>query len=108
MNLLTIRALGRTLSRLLFMAVALFLTARPRDFWEAWVFLPTFWVPELLTIIYLARNDPALLERRLRSGAPAERTRRGNRAIGPRLATSSRCSMAGTAGNVVMSRSRKA
>jgi len=42
-------------------------------YWEAWIFLLIFSVGSLLTTIYLIKNDPDLLKRRLRGGPVAEK-----------------------------------
>lgn len=42
------------------------------DYWQAWVFLAAFVSTTIGPTIYLARNDPAALQRRMRSGPLAE------------------------------------
>lgn len=42
-------------------------TAGTFDYWEAWVFMGTLFVPAIVGWIYLVRADPALLERRMRT-----------------------------------------
>jgi protein-S-isoprenylcysteine O-methyltransferase Ste14 len=44
----------------------LFLPAGSFRFWEAWIYIVALSVPMVLTLFYLVRNDPGLLERRLR------------------------------------------
>jgi protein-S-isoprenylcysteine O-methyltransferase Ste14 len=56
------------------MGLLLFVPAGTIDYWEAWVYLALFAAASGLTTIYLARNDPALLERRM-SGGPTAETR---------------------------------
>ena len=51
---------------LVFLLVFLFLPAGSFKFWEAWVYLLALVIPMTLTLIYLVRNDPDLLKRRLR------------------------------------------
>jgi protein-S-isoprenylcysteine O-methyltransferase Ste14 len=46
----------------------LFLPAWSLRWWEAWLFLGTLFVPMGLVGRYLLRNDPALLERRMKYG----------------------------------------
>jgi hypothetical protein len=57
---------------LLRMAVALtgllFLPAWTLHYWQAWIFLSVFFVSVLAITLYLVRNDPKLLERRLKAG----------------------------------------
>ncbi|HUS10016.1 MAG TPA: isoprenylcysteine carboxylmethyltransferase family protein [Pyrinomonadaceae bacterium] len=43
------------------------------DYWQAWVYLIVFTVISLFTTIYLIRNDPELLKRRMRGGPTAEK-----------------------------------
>jgi protein-S-isoprenylcysteine O-methyltransferase Ste14 len=72
MNSLTAKALAGFLMKLVITGLLLFLPAWSLDFWEAYVFLLTFFVPQLLIIIYLLRKDPDLLKRRLKGGSRAE------------------------------------
>jgi len=44
----------------------LFLPAGTFAYWEAWVYLTVLLIPMVLVLIYLLRNDPELLERRMR------------------------------------------
>ena len=43
-----------------------FLPAGTLDYWQAWMWLGTLFIPMIFVLIYLAKNDPALLERRSR------------------------------------------
>jgi protein-S-isoprenylcysteine O-methyltransferase Ste14 len=72
MHSLTAKTVAGFLRRLVIVSLCLFLSAGSLDFWEAWLFLLVFFIPELLTKIYLLRNDPDLLKRRLKGGASAE------------------------------------
>jgi protein-S-isoprenylcysteine O-methyltransferase Ste14 len=54
------------------MALLLFLPAATLHYWQAWVYLVIFVGASWLTTVYLERNDPALLERRMRGGPTAE------------------------------------
>ena len=58
--------------RVLFFCVALFLPAWSFDYWQAWLFLAAFFMPEALLVAYLYRNDRPLLARRLKAGSAAE------------------------------------
>lgn len=53
----------------------LFLPAGTWAFWEAWVYLIVLLVPALLVGAWLFRNDPALLERRMRMKEPEKQQR---------------------------------
>ncbi|MGE5646885.1 MAG: methyltransferase family protein [Acidobacteriota bacterium] len=55
------------------MGLLLFATAGTLRYWQAWVYLAVFFGASLLITLYLMRNDPALLGRRLRGGPTAER-----------------------------------
>jgi protein-S-isoprenylcysteine O-methyltransferase Ste14 len=48
-------------------------TAGTVDYWQAWLYLLIFTLTSLLTTIYLIRNDPELLKRRMRGGPTAEK-----------------------------------
>lgn len=47
----------------------LFLPAGTFDYWQAWVFVAVFMVTTIVPSIYLARTNPAALQRRMRAGA---------------------------------------
>jgi len=55
------------------MAAILLITAGSVDYWQAWVFLLILITLSLLITIYLIRNDPELLKRRMRGGPTAEK-----------------------------------
>lgn len=55
-----------------FFAAALFLPAGTFDYWQAWVFIAVFMVSTLVPSAYLARTDPATLQRRMHAGPVAE------------------------------------
>jgi|CZKF01.1.fsa_nt_gi protein-S-isoprenylcysteine O-methyltransferase Ste14 len=46
---------------------ALFVPAGTLDYWQGWVFLAVFFVPNAFTFIYFLKHDPEFLERRLRN-----------------------------------------
>jgi protein-S-isoprenylcysteine O-methyltransferase Ste14 len=56
------------------MGILLFVPAGTVHYWQAWVYLSIFIGAAALTTIYLLRQDPALLERRM-SGGPMAETR---------------------------------
>ena len=45
----------------------LFLPAGSFDYWEAWVFLVAIYIPAFISIGYFLKNDPKLIERRMRT-----------------------------------------
>lgn len=55
------------------MALVLFLPAGTIDYWQAWVYLVIFFGASIPITLYLMKNDPALLRRRLRAGPTAEK-----------------------------------
>jgi protein-S-isoprenylcysteine O-methyltransferase Ste14 len=60
-----------------FLAVAmgglLLVAAGTARYWQAWGYLAVFFGASLLITLYLIKNDPALLKRRLRGGPTAEK-----------------------------------
>ncbi len=73
MDDLSKRALGGLLRFLVGVAVLLFLPAWTFRYWQAWVFLAVFFGAALAITLYLMRNDPQLLERRMKAGPGAEK-----------------------------------
>jgi protein-S-isoprenylcysteine O-methyltransferase Ste14 len=72
------RDLNRTVwLRLAFLAIAMalliFVPAGTAQYGQAWIYLAVFFGASGLITFYLMRNDPALLERRLRGGPTAEK-----------------------------------
>jgi protein-S-isoprenylcysteine O-methyltransferase Ste14 len=67
----------RTFLSLLALAIVvgllLFVSAGSILYWQGWLYLATFIGTSLLISIYLMRNDPALLERRMKGGPTAEK-----------------------------------
>lgn len=49
-----------------FLFAILFLPAGTFAYWEAWVYLGILLIPMLLVLVYLLKNEPELLERRMR------------------------------------------
>ena len=70
---LYLRAAWGLLQLPIIMAVFLFLPAWTLDYWEAWVFIGVFFACTLAITLYLAIEDPKLLERRMTVGPAAER-----------------------------------
>jgi len=52
----------------------LFVSAGSLNYWEGWLFLVVFSAAATLSTLKLMKNDPALLERRMRSGPTAEKS----------------------------------
>ncbi len=57
---------GRLFVMITLLLAMFFLPAGTFAYWEAWVYLAILLIPMFLVLIYLLRNDPELLERRLR------------------------------------------
>jgi protein-S-isoprenylcysteine O-methyltransferase Ste14 len=70
-----IRAFSGLLFLLVVIAVAIFTAAWSVDYWQAWLFLAVFAVASLAITQYLIKQDPELLERRVRAGPVAEQDR---------------------------------
>ena len=49
-----------------FIALIILLPAGTWNYWQGWMYLATLLLPMLAAAVYLFKNDPALLERRLR------------------------------------------
>jgi protein-S-isoprenylcysteine O-methyltransferase Ste14 len=57
---------------ILVMGAIIFAAAGTFDYWQAWLFLACYFLASLIMSFWLVRNDPALLERRMRGGPFAE------------------------------------
>jgi protein-S-isoprenylcysteine O-methyltransferase Ste14 len=73
MNSLNRKAFRGLLFLLLVTAALLFIPAGTLDYWQAWIFLAVFFAPSLAVTLYLMKEDPKLLERRMRGGPRAEK-----------------------------------
>lgn len=73
MNHLYRRALVGLLRTFVILVVAVFLPAWSFRYWQGWACLAAFFVPAGSISVYVAKTDPALLERRLKAGAKAEK-----------------------------------
>jgi protein-S-isoprenylcysteine O-methyltransferase Ste14 len=73
MDTLQRKAFAGLLILLLVMASLLFLTAGTIRYWQGWAYLAVFFGASFLITLYLAKNDPALLKRRLSAGPWAEK-----------------------------------
>lgn len=52
----------------IFITVILFITAGTLNYWQAYIFLTVFFGSSFIITIYLMKNDPKLLERRVTAG----------------------------------------
>lgn len=67
------KAVIGTLRMLAILVIAIFLPAGTLRWWQGWGCLAAFFVPASIISVWVARNDPALLERRLKAGPRAEK-----------------------------------
>lgn len=67
------RALIGTLCTFVMLFAVTFLPVWTLRWWQGWVCLVAFFVPACMISVWMAKHDPALLERRLKAGAKAER-----------------------------------
>ncbi|WP_406814540.1 methyltransferase family protein [Mycobacterium sp. M23085] len=65
---ITVTSLGGVLSWMLI----LLLPAGTLHYWQAWLFIAVFTVATIVPAVYLARANPAALQRRMRAGPRAE------------------------------------
>jgi len=73
MNSLERRALISLAVLFTVMALLLFGAAGTLHYWQAWLFLVAYFVPSLAITLYLMKQDPALLARRMSGGPFAEK-----------------------------------
>ena len=73
MNILHLKAFAGLVFLLVVMAALLFVPAGTSDYWQAWTFLAVYFASSLALTLYLMKEDPALLQRRMRGGPTAEK-----------------------------------
>ncbi len=67
-----VRVTALSVYGLVIFGLLLFLPAGTLNYWQAWVFIAVFTVATIVPTIYLARTNPAALQRRMRAGPWAE------------------------------------
>ena len=67
------KAIGGLVRLLIILVGLVFLPAWTLDYWQAWVFVVVFFVSALAISLYVMKNDPSLLERRVHAGPRAEK-----------------------------------
>jgi protein-S-isoprenylcysteine O-methyltransferase Ste14 len=74
MNLITlIRQTAQTaIIGIIALGIVLFVPAGTLAYWQGWAFIATFTIATNVIGLYLVKNDPALLERRMQFGPKAE------------------------------------
>jgi protein-S-isoprenylcysteine O-methyltransferase Ste14 len=80
MNAVNIKALVGFLQLLIVLMVLIFVPAGTLDYWQAWIFLAVFFGCALAITCYLMKNDPKLLERRVKAG-PVDEQEKSQRII---------------------------
>jgi protein-S-isoprenylcysteine O-methyltransferase Ste14 len=70
---LYIKLVTQSLLFLFVLGALLFLPAGTFDYWQAWVFIAVWVACNLPLTVWVAINDPELLERRMRAGPAAEK-----------------------------------
>jgi protein-S-isoprenylcysteine O-methyltransferase Ste14 len=78
MSQLNIKAFAGMLQLLIMLGLTIFLPAWTLDYWQAWILVAIFFVCTLAVTLYLMKNDPKLLERRVKAGVGAEQERSQN------------------------------
>jgi protein-S-isoprenylcysteine O-methyltransferase Ste14 len=73
MNALTRKALQGLVGLFLALAATLFGLAWTLDWWQAWLFLASYFACSIALSLWMMRHDPKLVERRLRGGPLAEK-----------------------------------
>jgi protein-S-isoprenylcysteine O-methyltransferase Ste14 len=73
MNTLHQKAVGGLMLLCLAMAALLFVAAGTLDYWQAWTFMAVYFVASVAITLYLMKNDPELLRRRMSGGPGAEK-----------------------------------
>jgi protein-S-isoprenylcysteine O-methyltransferase Ste14 len=67
-----VRATASSVYGLAVLGLILFLPADTLNYWQAWVFIATLMVATIFPAIYIARTNPAALQRRMHGGPRAE------------------------------------
>ena len=69
---IALQTLASAVFGLVFFAALLFWPAGTLNYWQAWVFITVFMIATLVPSLYLAVNNPAALQRRMKAGPGAE------------------------------------
>ena len=78
MSQLNIEAFVGMLELAIVLGLTIFLPAWTLDYWQAWVLVAIFFACTLAVTLYLMKNDPKLLERRVKAGVGSEQERSQN------------------------------
>jgi protein-S-isoprenylcysteine O-methyltransferase Ste14 len=75
---LDIKAFAGILQLFVILGLTIFLPAWTLDYWQAWIVVAVFFSCTLAVTVYLMKNDPKLLERRVKAGVGAEQEKSQN------------------------------
>jgi protein-S-isoprenylcysteine O-methyltransferase Ste14 len=78
MNQLNIKAFAGIIQLFIILGLTIFLPAWTLDYWQAWIVVAVFFGCTIAVTLYLMKNDPKLLERRVSAGVGAEQERSQN------------------------------
>lgn len=67
------KAIIGSVRTLVLLLAAVFLPVWTLHYWQGWLCLAVFFIPASLMSVWMARNDPALLSRRMKAGLTAEK-----------------------------------
>ena len=67
------KALIGILRTFVILVAVIFIPSWSLRYWQGWACLAAFFVPACLITVWVAKNDPALLQRRLKAGPKAEK-----------------------------------
>jgi protein-S-isoprenylcysteine O-methyltransferase Ste14 len=67
------KALSGILRTFVVLVAVIFIPPWTLHYWQGWACLAAFFVPACAITVWVAKNDPALLERRLRAGVKGEK-----------------------------------
>ena len=67
-----VQATASSVFGLIVLSAVVFLPASTLNYWQAWGFIATFMVATIFPSIYVARTNPAALQRRMHGGPRAE------------------------------------
>jgi protein-S-isoprenylcysteine O-methyltransferase Ste14 len=73
MNSLNKKAFGGLFGLLIILGLLLFFSAGTVNYWQAWIFLVVFGISTLVVTLYLMKNDPKLLQKRVDAGPGSEK-----------------------------------
>lgn len=73
---LALKALARLSAFIVFMPLVFALTSGTWAYWQAWIYVTVLVIPVIFVLLFLLKNNPALLERRMRYHEPVKEQQR--------------------------------